>query len=247
MHSPTLRQSCSKHSCWQLCAGAVAIQLPAAQGQCALMECAGHCPVLSNRHHHNLLTDLASIAAGGPQCHSGRPVLRHLHSTRHKPGQACGEGISSRCLCSNCQNHCSHITVLFTSDDWHDHRFIALSASGNRCTEKILADAGLSCSQVGRPRPNFVALCWPEGNIAWDDDSGLAVCSKGAINPGEGRKSFPSGEDTLLLIFSYSEHPVMMSRLFMQQMGCLFHISQRAHRALQSIRMISACHSGAVL
>ena len=47
--------------------------------------------------------------------------------------------------------------------------------------------------QVGRPRPNFVALCWPDGNAAWDENTGLALCSKDAKNPAEGRKSFPSG------------------------------------------------------
>ncbi|CAK0784440.1 hypothetical protein CVIRNUC_007644 [Coccomyxa viridis] len=46
---------------------------------------------------------------------------------------------------------------------------------------------------VGRPRPNFVALCWPEGDVTWDTNSGLAVCSKNAKNAAEGRKSFPSG------------------------------------------------------
>ena len=51
---------------------------------------------------------------------------------------------------------------------------------------------GLSL-QVGRPRPNFGALCWPEGNFAWDENTGLALCSKDAKNPAEGRKSFPSG------------------------------------------------------
>ena len=55
-----------------------------------------------------------------------------------------------------------------------------------------LKSCGLSL-QVGRPRPNFVALCWPEGNVAWDENTGLALCSKDAKNPAEGRKSFPSG------------------------------------------------------
>ena len=56
--------------------------------------------------------------------------------------------------------------------------------------------SSITFSQVGRPRPNFVALCWPDGEIAWDQNTGLAVCSKNALNPAEGRKSFPSGENT---------------------------------------------------
>ena len=55
--------------------------------------------------------------------------------------------------------------------------------------------------QVGRPRPNFVALCWPEGDVTWDANSGLAVCSKGAKMAAEGRKSFPSGGLRLVCIF----------------------------------------------
>lgn len=55
----------------------------------------------------------------------------------------------------------------------------------------------LSSLQVGRPRPNFVALCWPDGAVVWDPDTGLAACSPNAMNPAEGRKSFPSGEQAL--------------------------------------------------
>ena len=55
--------------------------------------------------------------------------------------------------------------------------------------------------QVGRPRPNFVALCWAEGDVTWDANSGLAICSEGAKNAAEGRKSFPSGGSLLLCIF----------------------------------------------
>ena len=62
----------------------------------------------------------------------------------------------------------------------------------------LRSDAGVL--QVGRPRPNFVALCWPEGDVTWDANSGMAVCSKGAKNAAEGRKSFPSGGSLSLCI-----------------------------------------------
>ena len=55
--------------------------------------------------------------------------------------------------------------------------------------------------QVGRPRPNFVALCWPDGAVVWDKDTGLAVCSPNAMNPAEGRKSFPSGDQLFHMLF----------------------------------------------
>ena len=45
----------------------------------------------------------------------------------------------------------------------------------------------------GRPRPDFVERCWPDGDLQFDATSGLAACAKGAANPAEGRKSFPSG------------------------------------------------------
>ncbi len=61
--------------------------------------------------------------------------------------------------------------------------------------------------QVGRPRPNFVALCWPEGDVTWDANSGLAICSKNAKNAAEGRKSFPSGVSLFLCIST----PVIIS------------------------------------
>jgi hypothetical protein len=50
-----------------------------------------------------------------------------------------------------------------------------------------------AADQVGRPRPNFVAQCWPDGMIEWEADTGAAKCSDDAIDPAEGRKSFPSG------------------------------------------------------
>ena len=46
---------------------------------------------------------------------------------------------------------------------------------------------------VGRPRPDFVARCWPDGNLRFDAQSGLPACAKGGADPAEGRKSFPSG------------------------------------------------------
>ncbi len=62
--------------------------------------------------------------------------------------------------------------------------------------------------QVGRPRPNFVALCWPDGAVVWDPDTGLAVCSPNAMNPAEGRKSFPSGDQLYYLLSSQPLHSV---------------------------------------
>eukprot|EP00891_Asterochloris_glomerata_P008515 jgi/Astpho2/8515/Aster-x1528 len=45
---------------------------------------------------------------------------------------------------------------------------------------------------VGRPRPNFVERCWPDGKLQFDT-AGVPLCAANAINPAEGRKSFPSG------------------------------------------------------
>jgi len=47
--------------------------------------------------------------------------------------------------------------------------------------------------QVGRPRPNFAARCWPNGQPMKFGGEGVPVCAADAIDPGEGRKSFPSG------------------------------------------------------
>lgn len=52
---------------------------------------------------------------------------------------------------------------------------------------------GYACGQVGRPRPNFLMQCWPDGDVQWDAVTGEARCGLNAINPAEGRKSFPSG------------------------------------------------------
>ena len=49
---------------------------------------------------------------------------------------------------------------------------------------------------VGRPRPNFVARCWPGGATPVFDDGGVPVCAPGAVGPWEGRKSFPSGHSS---------------------------------------------------
>ncbi|KAK9837235.1 hypothetical protein WJX81_000517 [Elliptochloris bilobata] len=45
---------------------------------------------------------------------------------------------------------------------------------------------------VARPRPNFAARCWPDGMPQYDA-AGVPLCAPGAVNPSEGRKSFPSG------------------------------------------------------
>ena len=50
------------------------------------------------------------------------------------------------------------------------------------------------CCQVGRLRPNFVARCWPDGDLKFTGE-GIPDCAADAVNPGEGRKSFPSGAD----------------------------------------------------
>lgn len=47
--------------------------------------------------------------------------------------------------------------------------------------------------QAGRPRPDFMARCWPDGAaVKWNAD-GTPACSLNSIRPEEGRKSFPSG------------------------------------------------------
>lgn len=46
---------------------------------------------------------------------------------------------------------------------------------------------------VGRPRPSFMARCFPGGMKPVFDEGGYAKCSPNAIDPAEGRKSFPSG------------------------------------------------------
>ncbi len=51
-----------------------------------------------------------------------------------------------------------------------------------------------------------MALCWPDGAVVWDPDTGLAACSPNAINPGEGRKSFPSGDQLFYLSFAWPLH-----------------------------------------
>lgn len=46
---------------------------------------------------------------------------------------------------------------------------------------------------VGRPRPDFMARCWPGGaKIVWNSD-GTPACSANSVRPDDGRKSFPSG------------------------------------------------------
>jgi len=46
---------------------------------------------------------------------------------------------------------------------------------------------------VGRPRPDFMARCWPDGaKVTWNAD-GTPACAATSVNPDEGRKSFPSG------------------------------------------------------
>lgn len=47
-------------------------------------------------------------------------------------------------------------------------------------------------TQVGRPRPDFVARCWGVGAPEWDAH-GMPLCSGAAPGVTEGLKSFPSG------------------------------------------------------
>ena len=65
------------------------------------------------------------------------------------------------------------------------------------CTpiKALCVQAKLRCSaQVGRPRPNFLKRCWPDGATPVFDAEGRAVCSANAVDAvSEGRKSFPSG------------------------------------------------------
>lgn len=50
---------------------------------------------------------------------------------------------------------------------------------------------------VGRPRPDFLARCWPGGaSPAWDAQ-GRPVCAREAIDVDEGLKSFPSGHSSI--------------------------------------------------
>lgn len=48
---------------------------------------------------------------------------------------------------------------------------------------------------IGRPRPNFVARCWPDGQIR--GIPGVPECSGDPHAAKEGRKSFPSGHSSL--------------------------------------------------
>ena len=59
--------------------------------------------------------------------------------------------------------------------------------------------------QVGRPRPSFVNRCWPDGvQPAWE--GGYAKCAANAVNPAEGRKSFPSGTVCSLMLCNSALH-----------------------------------------
>ncbi|KAK9799711.1 hypothetical protein WJX73_001576 [Symbiochloris irregularis] len=46
---------------------------------------------------------------------------------------------------------------------------------------------------VGRPRPSFMQRCWPGDQTPVFRDGGYAECAPDAVDPSEGRKSFPSG------------------------------------------------------
>ena len=48
--------------------------------------------------------------------------------------------------------------------------------------------------QVGRPRPNFAQRCWPGGQTPTYNPLGVPICSDNSVDPAEGRKSFPSGQ-----------------------------------------------------
>lgn len=50
---------------------------------------------------------------------------------------------------------------------------------------------------VGRPRPDFLARCWPGGAAPAWDAQGRPVCAREAIDVEEGLKSFPSGHSSI--------------------------------------------------
>lgn len=57
-----------------------------------------------------------------------------------------------------------------------------------------MADSPLPACQVGRPRPNFMARCFPEAVAEPVFHMGMPECQAGNIRANtEGRKSFPSG------------------------------------------------------
>ena len=63
-----------------------------------------------------------------------------------------------------------------------------------------MADSPLSACQVGRPRPNFMARCFPETVAEPIFHMGMPECQAGNIRANtEGRKSFPSGAPVMQL------------------------------------------------
>ena len=58
----------------------------------------------------------------------------------------------------------------------------------------VSARSGASRAQVGRPRPNFMARCFPEAVAEPVFHMGMPACQAGNVHANtEGRKSFPSG------------------------------------------------------
>lgn len=64
---------------------------------------------------------------------------------------------------------------------------------GCRCHRHSVLRAPLPPLQVGRHRPDFVARCWPDGGVPRFTPEGRPACAENAVDPDEGRKSFPSG------------------------------------------------------
>lgn len=117
---------------------------------------------------------------------------------------------------------------------------------------------GVVAAQVGRPRPDFMARCWPDGaQVTWNKD-GTPACAASAVRPDEGRKSFPSGARLACCsscMVSYSLLPFMCLELFpflrpaktcAKARGVRCAYSDKAHcRMIQPVRdFLQATHPG---
>ncbi|KAJ9528384.1 hypothetical protein QJQ45_020311 [Haematococcus lacustris] len=89
-----------------------------------------------------------------------------------------------------------------TTDVWYRTLYaclfaIFLTAAITNCLKRCAAH----CVQIaiGRPRPNFVFRCWPDGAPVFAGENrygGYAVCSTDSATEAEHRKSFPSGHSS---------------------------------------------------
>ncbi|KAL6751977.1 phosphatidic acid phosphatase type 2/haloperoxidase [Haematococcus lacustris] len=81
-----------------------------------------------------------------------------------------------------------------TTDVWYRTLYACLFAI-------FLTAAITNCLKIaiGRPRPNFVFRCWPDGAPVFAGENlygGYAVCSTDSATEAEHRKSFPSGHSS---------------------------------------------------